>query len=165
MRLHQANCCQAISRSKNSVLSRDRRIKLQRSLGLIAIRPITRTILIYSVIGIAMQPQQRNRRRRISRRSRRILKRFPPRPQNTKRSFSVGGSNRRDRRIKEPTFIRVEETRHHRIRNRPRKAKITQVRRSLVGIKASNHRESVIIEPARSFPPLRLRIGISNHVL
>ena len=125
-----------------------------------------------------MQTQQRNRRRRISRWSRRILKRFPPCPQNAQCGFFVRGPVRRSARsptarIKESAIHRIEELRHHRVADRPRKSEVAQHRRRLVSVKTSNHRESIVIEHARDsdrgsatvFALLHPRIRVSNHML
>src|ERR1700674_218956 len=145
VRLAEVHHRQPVSSRKNAVLSRDTGIDLKRLLRLVSI-----AIVIQRIVDVTMQTQQRNRRRRISRWSRRILKRFPTCPQNAKCGFFVRGSARRSARsptprIKESAIHRVEELRHHRVANRPRKSEVAQYRRRLVSVKTSNHRESIVI--------------------
>ena len=112
-----------------------------------------------------MQTQQRDRRRRVSCRRRRILKRLPPRPQYAERVSFVRLPVFPAARIKESSRRRIVEFRHHRVPDRLRKAEVAEIRRRLVGIETGNHRKSIVIKHAGNVAPLRLRIGVSNHML
>src|SRR5580693_9882247 len=98
-----------------------------------------------------MQAQKRNRGRRISRRSRRILQRLAPRGKHSQ-ALTVG----RRFGIEEPSGNRIEEPRNHCVANGPREFEITEVRRSFIGVEASQRSSSIVIKQTANRPMFSL---------
>src|SRR5258708_21567079 len=107
---------QCEGRGKHSMFLRGSGEDLKGSFGLVAIGGFA---------GICVQPRQGNRCRGIARGSGRILKRFAARAQNAEcvLLFYVF-SQRGPPSVEKATRLGVEETRDHRIRNRPRETVI-----------------------------------------
>ncbi len=120
---------------------------------------LLRLIAIPGIVRIAVQAQQRNRSRRISRRRRRVLKRLAPRREHAQHfAFDIPfGVEKSSRSL-------IEEFFDHGIDDRFSEFEVREIRRCLVRIQAGQGCESIIIEQAAHLALGRHGVGVGEHV-